>query len=533
MANNSSADVVVVGSGVAGGLVAHQLASAGASVIVLEAGPRLARSQILSNFRNSPAKSDYVSPYPSMPYAPHPQYSPANQYLIQKGPKPYNVQYLRLVGGTTWHWGAAAWRLLPSDFKLKTTYGVGRDWPFPYETLEPWYDAAEAELGVSGPALSINLGSPRTKQYPMAQLPLSYMDARFSDVLNANGFNVVPEPMARNSRPYDARPTCCGSNNCMPICPIAAMYSGIVHADKAEAAGAKLIDRAVVYRIEADNSGRIAAVHYKDPSGATTRVAGKQFVLAANGIETPKLMLMSTSNKFPNGIGNRSGQVGRNLMDHLGTAVLFTANEPLWPGRGPMEMTSIVNFRDGAFRSEYAAKKLQLWNGQVTMGNTAILIDEGVIGPELDQQIRERSARRLMVNSFHEQLPHPENRIVPSADHKDALGIPQPEVSYSIDDYVTNSAVHTRALYSQIAALFGGTKVTFIDSLGPNSHIMGTTIMGSNPNDSVVGADCRTHDHANLFLATSGVMPSAGSVNCTLTIAALALRVADTLKHEI
>ena len=127
MANSNSADVVVVGSGVAGGLVAHQLASAGASVILLEAGPRIPRWQIVENFRNSPAKNDFATPYPSTPYAPHPEYSPENNYLIQKGEYPYASQYLRLVGGTTWHWAAAAWRLLPADFKLKTLYGVGRD----------------------------------------------------------------------------------------------------------------------------------------------------------------------------------------------------------------------------------------------------------------------------------------------------------------------------------------------------------------------------------------------------------------------
>jgi choline dehydrogenase-like flavoprotein len=151
MANSNSADIVVVGSGVAGGLVAHQMALAGASVIVLEAGPRIPRWQIVENFRNSPAKSDFATPYPSTPYAPHPEYSPANNYLIQKGDYPYNSQYVRLVGGTTWHWAAAAWRLLPSDFQLKKLYGVGRDWPYPYETLEPWYFAAEVQLGVSGP----------------------------------------------------------------------------------------------------------------------------------------------------------------------------------------------------------------------------------------------------------------------------------------------------------------------------------------------------------------------------------------------
>ncbi|MDE1182081.1 GMC family oxidoreductase [Paraburkholderia sp.] len=533
MADSISADIVVVGSGVAGGLVAHQMALAGASVILLEAGPRIPRWQIVENFRNSPAKADFATPYPSTPYAPHPEYSPANGYLIQKGSHPYNSQYVRLVGGTTWHWAAAAWRLLPSDFRLKTRYGVGRDWPFPYEILEPWYQAAEVQLGVSGPDRTVDLGSPRSEPYPMSALPLSYMDQRFGDVLNANGFKVVPEPVARNSRPYDARPTCCGNNNCMPICPIAAMYNGIVHAEKAEQAGAKLIAQAVVYRIEADNKGLIVAVHYKDPNGNSTRVSGKLFVLAANGIETPKLMLMSADGKFAKGIGNSSDQVGRNLMDHPGTGVTFVANEPLWPGRGPMEMTSIVNFRDGAFRSDYAAKKLHLSNGVPTMSVTADLLKKGVTGAELDRQIRDRAARTLNINSFHEHLAEPDNRIVPSADHKDSLGIPQPEITYSINDYVKKSAANTRDLYTQIAALFGGIEVSFDDTFAPNNHIMGTTIMGNDASNSVVDADCRTHDHPNLFVAGSGPMPTAASVNCTLTIAALSLKLADKLKREI
>ncbi|WJF91699.1 GMC family oxidoreductase [Paraburkholderia bonniea] len=533
MANSYSADVVVVGSGVAGALVAHQMALAGASVMMLEAGRRIPRWQIVENFRNSPVKSDFTTPYPSLPYAPHPEYSPANKYLIQKGDYPYNSQYLRLVGGTTWHWAAAAWRLLPSDFELHKRYGVGRDWPYAYEVLEPWYYAAEVQLGVSGPDSLIDLGSPRAQPYPMAALPLSYLDQRFTDVLQPHGFNVVPEPVARNSRPYDARPTCCGNNNCMPICPIGAMYNGVMHVEKAEQAGARLLTQAVVYRIEADSKGLINAVHFKDPSGNSTRVSGKMFVLAANGIETPKLMLISTSDAWPKGIGNRSDQVGRNLMDHPGTGVTFLAREALWPGRGPMEMTSIVNFRDGAFRSEYAAKKLHLSNAISTMAVSAELLRQGLSGAELERQIRERSARTLSINSFHEHLAEARNRIVPSTEHKDALGIPQPEIYYSINDYVKKSAANTRELYAQIAGLLGGTEVRFDDTFAPNNHIMGTTIMGHDPDDSVVDADCRTHDHANLFVAGSGVMPSAASVNCTLTIAALSLKLAAQLKREL
>jgi choline dehydrogenase-like flavoprotein len=167
------------------------------------------------------------------------------------------------------------------------------------------------------------------------------------------------------------------------------------------------------------------------------------------------------------------------------------------------------------------------------MSVTADLIKQGVTGAELDRQIRDRAARTLNINSFHEHLAEPQNRIVPSADHKDSIGIPQPEIYYSINDYVKKSAANTHELYAQIASLFGGAEVSFDDTFAPNNHIMGTTIMGSDPADSVVDADCRTHDHSNLFIASSAVMPTAASVNCTLTIAALSLKLADKLKHEI
>jgi choline dehydrogenase-like flavoprotein len=131
MANSNSADVVVVGSGVAGGLVAHQLALAGASVILLEAGPRIPRWQIVENFRNSPAKSDFRDTVSVDTLRAASRVFAREQLSDPEGRVSVRSQYLRLVGGTTWHWAAAAWRLLPADFKLKTLYGVGRDWPYP------------------------------------------------------------------------------------------------------------------------------------------------------------------------------------------------------------------------------------------------------------------------------------------------------------------------------------------------------------------------------------------------------------------
>ncbi|PAU63006.1 GMC family oxidoreductase [Pseudomonas indica] len=527
MADSDYADYVVIGAGLAGGMIAHRLAESGKDVLLLEAGPRLSRWEILERFRNQPDKTDFQAPYPATEHAPHPMIHVNNGYLIQKGDHPYNVQYLRLVGGTTWHWAAATWRFLPSDFKLKSLYGVGLDWPIGYEDLEPWYAQAEAEMGVWGPN-DEDLGSPRSGPYPMEPLPLSYNDRRIKEVLNAHGFRVVTEPVARNSRPYDERPTCCGNNNCMPLCPIGAMYNGIMHVEKAEKAGARLIANAVVHGLERDDRQRIRAALYKDPAGAEHRVEGKVFVLAANGVETAKLMLMA-------GVGNRSGLVGRNLMDHPGTGVSFFADEPLWAGRGPQEMTSLVDFRDGPFRSEFAAKKIHPSNlsrlDEVTLGE----LRNGPLrfGKALEDRIRDRTARFVRLDSFHEILPRPENRIVPSATEKDALGIPKPEFTYALDDYVRRSAAHTREVYAAAAQALGGSEVRFHDDYANNNHIAGTTLMGDDPTTSVVDAGCRSHDHPNLFIAGGSVMPTVGTVNISLTIAALALRLAESLKGEV
>lgn len=526
MTTTKQADFVIVGSGVAGGLVAHQLALAGKSVLILEAGPRYSRGEIVERFRNSPDKMDFMAPYPSTPYAPHPEFNPNNGYLIQKGEQAYDAQYIRAVGGTTWHWAASAWRFIPSDFKLKSIYGVGRDWPLEYQDLEHWYQRAEEELGVWGPS-DEELGSPRSKPYPMSPLSISYNEQTIKDRLNHNGFYVVTEPVARNSRPYDNRPTCCGNNNCMPICPIGAMYNGITHVEKAEAAGAQIIDKAVVYKIEKGADNRIVAVHYKTPKGESVKVEGKYFVLAANGIETPKLMLMSD-------VGNSSDMVGRNLMDHPGTGIRFFANEKLWPGRGAQEMTSIIGWRDGKFRSQYAGKEIHLSNLSRTdqMAQEIFAQDRFLIAADLNSEIRDKASRYVQFDSFHELLPHPENRIMPSSTQQDALGIAKPEFYYAIDDYVKRSAVHTRAAYTKIAKLMGGTEIQYNDDFSNNQHICGTVIMGDDPKNSVVDKDCRTHDHQNLFIASSGTMPTVGTVNCTLTIAALSLRIADTLKKE-
>lgn len=241
-----SAAVVIVGAGVAGSLAAHALAQSCLSVLVLDSGPRVTRGEIVENFRNSPATTRALTtPYPPKPWALAPFYDEAGNaldYLQVDGPDGYAYQtdYLRLVDGTTWHWAGCAWRHLPNDFRLKSKYGVGRDWPIGYDDLEPYYYCAEVEMGVCGPDPSRggeDLGSPRQQPYPMDKMPLTYAGRALADaVAKHTGYRVVHEPEARNTRPYDGRPTCAGNNNCMPICPIGAMYSGMDSVLKAERA---------------------------------------------------------------------------------------------------------------------------------------------------------------------------------------------------------------------------------------------------------------------------------------------------------
>jgi len=216
MADSLNADFVVIGSGIIGSLTAMKLAQAGASVLILEAGPRYTRDHIVANFRNSPRRSDWMSPYPFSPWAPHPVYKPEdNGYLIQAGPYPYPAEYIRMVGGTTWHWAAHAWRNIPNDHRIHTLYGVGVDWPVSYDELEPFYQDAEEIMGVSGAA---DTGSPRKKPFPMEPVAEPYAMRRIRERLDPT-YKVVTNTTARNSRPYDGRPACVGNNSCQPMPP--------------------------------------------------------------------------------------------------------------------------------------------------------------------------------------------------------------------------------------------------------------------------------------------------------------------------
>jgi len=534
------ADVVIVGSGVVGGLIADQLVSQGHSVLVLEAGLRIDRSQAVENWRNMPfanrVGSDYQGLYPQSPLAPAPLYFPANNYVGLSGPSGSSFQqgYLRTVGGTTWHWAASCWRHLPVDFKMQSTYGVGRDWPISYDDLEQYYCRAEEELGVAGPNdPSMQSPSERSKPYPMDMVPWAYGDVRFADVVNAHGFKSVPIPQGRSTRPWNGRPTCCGNNNCQPICPIGAMYNGIHHIERAESKGAKVLAESVVYKIDTDENNRITAVYWYDSAKRTHKATGKVFVLACNGIETPRLLLLAANKQNPNGIANSSDQVGRNMMDHSGFHCTFLANEPLWLGRGPAQSSCIVGPRDGKFRSDYSSNKMILNNITRVGPATQQALKLGLVGKDLDDEIRRRAAFGVDLSISLEPLPDPNNRLTLSKTRFDPHGLANPDIHYDVGDYVRKGAEAAHAQLRQIGDLFDAVEFNITTALNANNHIMGGTIMGKTSKDSVVDGDCRAHDHPNLWLPGGGAIPSASVVNSTLSMAALGIKAADAIGRQL
>jgi choline dehydrogenase-like flavoprotein len=540
MSSEYESDVVVVGSGLAGGLTAARLATAGVRVLILEAGPIRDRAEAIHNLSvtGNDLRGLPEAAYPEVPHAPKPATIDPAHYLIQKGPDRFSSGYERQVGGTTWHWLGTALRLVPADFEVRSRYGVGVDWPLTYAELEPWYAQAETELGVAGDDADGLV--PRSSGYPLPAIPPSYLDARFGAAVNPLGLAVIPTPAARNSKAYDNRPRCCGNHSCIPLCPVQAKYDATVHVSRAVKAGAQLLPDAVASQVEIGIDGLVTAIKFKRPDGSEQTARGRLYVIAAHAVETPKLLLASRTAALPNGVANSSGQVGRNLMDHPTLLSYALAADPVYPYRGPLSTSGIEQFRDGDFRSKSGAFRIEIGNdgwswprGDMTQIAGNLIAEQDLLGSDIVTEINGQASRHIRMASLVEQLPDPENRVTVAFDQLDAIGLPRPVVNYKVDSYTWDGMAAARKVHEQIYAALNAEAVTFADGFQGAGHIMGTYRMGTDPTISVVDADERSHDHLNLFLTGSGVFPTAGCSNPSLTIAALALRTAVAVRGDL
>lgn len=597
----TSHDVVIVGSGVSGALIAKTLGARGLKVLVVEAGPGedvtvAEYTKSVERFYSAVSK-DNNAPYAKSRNAPMPRDYDAVKlhdgqpndrgYLVQNGPFEIDSTYSRVLGGTTRHWEAKALRMLPDDFRMQSAFGRGQDWPLSYDDLAPDYARAERELGVSGNVEDQGYGGLTFEDgyvYPMKRMPPSFLDQTMARDLD--GFevsvgeqsfklNVRSTPQARNGIPnpaYDGgkgfAPTgavsihqaemggrCQGNTNCVPICPVQAKYDARRTLLAAFATGnVRLLPRTVAAKVEIDSaSGRVTGVvckTYADkdaPGHITGTLRAKTFVLAANAVENARLMLASD-------LHSSSDLMGRNLMDHAYLLTWALMPQVVGTGRGPLCTSGIEDLRTGAYRSHHAAVRFSIhndgwgWATGAPYTDLAELVDgRNLTGQALRRGLVDRVGRQLLLDCMIEVLPEKSNRISVDPRYLDQMGNPRPVVSFHIPDYTLETVAFSRRLTRRIYQRLGAEDHSHYDPAAPGwvshdgegftvrggNHWAGTHIMGAQPKTSVVDVTQRSWDHGNLYLAGAGSMPSIGTANTTLTLAALCLRTADAIANAM
>ncbi|MDD3517038.1 MAG: GMC family oxidoreductase [Chromatiales bacterium] len=520
------ADVVVIGAGIVGATAAWRLATAGVSVLMVDAGAEVDRGKALFHFRAHP-ENGVNAPYDMLPSAPYPTLQ--DSHYVNAGPDEFIGSYTRVVGGTSWHWTGFGTRFFPADFQSRSRYGVGEDWPLGYDDMVPYYRRIEQFWGVAGPAENA-MDAPRDTPYPMPEIPLTYLDRQVAEAAHGMGLTVRAWPHLRNSELFDDRPPCCGNATCVPICPIGAKLDGAHVVNKARKAGATLLNPATVFRLVADGAGRITEAHYMRPDGVGGILRARHFIVACHAIETPRLLLLS-------GIANSSDAVGRYLMSQGSIDSRALVAKPVWPYRGPTTTGGIWEHRDGEERKQRAAIGISMLNrgfhaATGPIERAAELIHDGLTGHALTERLSDECSREVALNVSAETLPNADNRVTLS-DRADASGLPRPQVFFRMDDYTRDGLAFGVQIQERILRRMGATEVDS-DGAGLSVAIMaGSTRMGSDPTRSVVDSHCRSHDHANLWILGTSVFPTAPVSPPTVTAGALALRAADRLLEDL
>ena len=519
-----NADVCVVGAGPAGALVADRLA-ADHEVVVLDAGPRFDPADRLERQERA-IRPAYDRPDVWDVGGERDAHENAGEWFY-----PLNHARVKGVGGSTLHWQGMVMRLHEDDFDSGSARGVGPDWPIDYGDLRPYYAEAERELGVAG-ASDNPYAPPREEPHPMGAFEPSYSDSLFAEACEALGIDMHSVPNARNSEPYEGRSACVGYGTCQPVCPSGAKYDATVHVERAEEQGATVIDRAPVQRLE-HGPERVRAAVYATPDGTEHRQAADAFVVAAGGVETPRLLLLSESGHYPDGLANSSGHVGEFFMDHLFAGAGGTLEEPTRQNHVGFYTSACDQFYDEADESQ-APFKLEFFN---YAGPSAVemALSGDDWGDPLLERLREGYGNHVAVGGLVEQLPDADSRVTLAEDRTDGHGNPVPRIEWTVGERALDTI--ERANEIQIGILEAlGADVEWVagpDSTGPAYHHMGTTRMSADPDSGVVDADCRTHDVENCWIASSSVFPTAGAMNPTLTIAALALRAAEDVRDAL
>lgn len=603
MSKKTEYDVVIVGAGISGAIVANQLAEKGHSVLILEAGAKkdfsfeTYRSYLHTYYKNTVKIPN--SPYPQNPNAPQPlvtdvgniedgiQQFSKDSYFKQFGPAPFQSTYTRAKGGTTLHWLGTCLRMLPSDFKEQDLFGIGKNWPISYYDLMKYYRMAEFEIGVSADVEEqsyLGIAFEEDYVYPMTKIPQSHLDKQLTKwtkdaVFNYDGesysYDVVSTPQGRNSNPNpnynngegyqpvgavgnpDLGQRCEGNSACVPICPVQAKYNALKTLEKAVNKGVVISEQCVASQILYDaTTGDIKGIKYKQyddiealtsggsPNYKEKTITAKRYVLAAHAVENAKLMLAS---------GFKNKNIGQNLMDHPVLLTWGLAPEKIGAFRGPGSTSGIPSLRDGAFRKDRSAFRVEIgnwgWNWPAGSPTTELTdgLSENLFGKKLRARLLNKVQKEFRFGFLIEQQALSNNCVTIDDRYKDALGNHRPIINYNITDHEKEGMLAAKSFSEQFFETIKGENKTeydssrggYIEYKGESlwwqgaGHLAGTHIMGTDKENSVVDKNQRCHEHKNLFLVGCGNMPSMGTSNPTLTMAALSFWAAENIDKDL
>ncbi len=541
---NKHVNVVVVGAGPGGGITAKEMSEAGLTIVLFERGKEQGfldhdndelfsqRTTVLGN-AYGPDKERHrrVLEFPD-----------GSTRIVLANEGGYN-NVAATVGGGTLSYGAMAWRFMPEDFKMKSTYGhvegsTLEDWPISYKDLEPFYEKAEWEWGVSGDMSENPLAPPRKKGYPNPAFDYNTEGRLLHDVTKRMGLHPFPIPMLRLSRAYDGRSACIHTRTCVGFaCPSGAKSGAQnVVIPKAIATGnCELRKESFVYKILMNDQGRAYGVEYFDEQNQRQTQTADLVVISCSATETARLLLNSKNKMFPEGLGNRYDWVGRNLQGHAYSGSFGLFDETLFDDIGPGATVAINDFNHrnpgivgGAMMANEFIRMPYLFTNKRPPGA------KGWGKAHKDFQ-RDYYKRSMGFQGPVQEMPVWEARVRIDPEIKDAWGIPTLRISghKHDNDLVTGRYIAEKG---QEILLEAGAKETWLSIPGKGvsggQHQAGTCRMGNDPKTSVTNKYGQLWEIDNLFISDGSLHVTNGGFNPSLTIMAVSYWVADYIKKE-
>jgi len=521
-----SKSIAIVGSGISGATLAYQLAQAGFEIDIFEKGPEYPYPHASQfNFRNIRGFIDFET------YA----LPDDMQHIERSQGLPFNPErerYLQVGGSAAW-WTAITVRMQPSDFKRQSLYGFGGDWPIDYDMLEPYYSAAEAFIGVSGSDDDNPFAPPRSQPYPLPPFELSWDDQILADRLRESGLIIHTTPQARTRLQYEDRLGCQNFNMCQ-TCPIGVRYSPNYHLAKALETGQVRIHPLTTVRrivVDANNRATGLVIQDTDPASEQRQVDADIVIVAAGGIASPRLLLLSANERHPDGLGNNSGFVGKYMGFHHLWEGTLEYDQPLWPGRVGAQTGQSMQFVNPKTRGQHGGVKVELstfWLG-ADSGWDANLTFEQALEARVETQ-RQSLTRRPII--MHAESTIEAEKYLRLSDKVDPFGDPYAYIHYEADSSEFDNATYnySNQIFERFREGSGAVNGVFdpFSSFHSGAHHMGATPMSENEAEGVVNSFGEVHGIEKLFVMGSSIFVGhSGPMNPTLTIVALALRSAD------